>query len=1359
MFRFAVCSLLSLILVSVPSIAAEIPIAGKVLGADGAPAGKVEVVLEALPGSYERALLRLDGKPGPEPTEHTVTGEDGSFELAVPEAGMWKVVARSPGALTMECRLVPLVEPAVLPPLTLVPAEELTVRLRGPHGEPRVGRVGVQNLDARGAWRPQLRLAAADDEGTARLPVGGDETVRLEALADGHPLQVVDELKDTTSLTLDLPEGVEVKARFTSPGGGTVAGVVAIQGSALLPLGIGDESGRLDVVLEKGAEQPLQALARDLRFGSFDLDLEAEPEGVKKLRLEPPGTVRGRVLSLADREPVPGAFVWSVRGELAIADEKGQYSLDRGAHRSSWLRAVSPGYELGSSRIDENESQVSIGLRPVASLAGKVVDADGQAVAGVVYGPRLLGAAANGTRAGRRLLRDRRTRTTPQDGTFQISGLPTGAGIELFFEAPGFGPKTLEVAPLEPFESRTGLEVVLRPGHLGFGRVVDEDEVPVVGAEVRLEETVPSQDLLLAMRMRRSRGEEEPPHDLTGEDGRFEVRDLTSGRFDLSVRAAGFAPTRVPGVPVDPSGRATDFGTVVLVPGAVVEGRVVDRQGAPIKGAEVQIESGQRGLGDSAVILPEPVRTDSAGSFLVSDLLPGRRVALSASKDGFGTAIVPAIEPPTSEPLEVVLAPAGILKGRALDEQGDPIEGVIVRTSLEDLAMTSSTMASRRRHLSARTEADGRFRIENVEAGRLRVSAEASGYQQQVRSGVEMKEGGEVELELVLEIGAVVEGTVTTADGEPVVEVMVAVAEQQDGLFGGHLLSAHGQSDLEGRYRVTGAPTGPATITLHGHQARRQQKNIEIRPGTNVVDLVLDPGYEISGQVVDPEGFPRANAVVSIEESRQMQMGQYFSTGSFEETTSAADGTFTLAGVPAGRYKVIASREGFARAESEVLEVDSDRRGILLELRRGAELSGRVLGLELEELASLSLVLVGENGSIRRTSVDYAGAFVFENLTAGGWHLQAQVAGSGRSMSLQVEIPEGVGVVEKDLEFGEGFTLHGVVLSGGQPVAGAMVVASGGSGAVNGQTDSSGRFRLESLQAGRYSVMVAHGTRPHLEEVQVDGDRELRIEIPSGSIVGVVLEAVSGEVIVGAKIKAEPIGGSQGDSLLGRLGFGLPVTSDSQGVFRLSGLRSGTYRLVASKAGYGPGEVVATPEDGSEVEIRLAPTEGVTFEVALASGAPVRHVQVAILEPATGRMLSTSTLSVSDGKVRASTVPPGPWELVVQAGDSASTRFAVVSPGEQGRFLLPTAGTLHLEVPELEAEPMVEMSLTGPDGKPFVSAMGTVIGPGQWILQRGETSIPSLFPGTWTFRVTHGDRTWSGSAMVTPGETTEVRLP
>ncbi len=40
----------------------------------------------------------------------------------------------------------------------------------------------------------------------------------------------------------------------------------------------------------------------------------------------------------------------------------------------------------------------------------------------------------------------------------------------------------------------------------------------------------------------------------------------------------------------------------------------------------------------------------------------------------------------------------------------------------------------------------------------------------------------------------------------------------------------------------------------------------------------------------------------------------------------------------------------------------------------------------------------------------------------------------------------------------------------------------------------------------------------------------------------------------------------------------------------------------------------------------------------------------------------------------------------------------------------------------------------------------------------GRSTIPGLTAGVWTFTARHEGRTWSGSAAVTAGATTEVQI-
>ncbi len=1365
----------TLLLAALPALAAaEIPITGRVLGPEGEARPGVEVSLESIPAGYERARLRLLGRAGPDPVDRAQTGGDGAFALAAPEIGMWKVVVTAPGHLTMEHRLLPLIDARELPALELKPAAALEVRLVDAGGGPRPGVVGAYTRGVRGnAWRPQLRLARAADDGVARLPLGRDETIRLEVLADGHPLLLAD-VADERSVHLELPAGVRRTVRITGAEQRPLPGAVAFQGSGLLPLGLADAEGRMALVL---AAPTLKVATADRWHGAFELDLEAgveKEELVEDLRLEPPATLRGRIFDLASRDPVPGALVWEVRGEPAVTDGRGRYALELGAYRSRVVWAAAAGYLPGdgAQRDPASGEGPAIALAPAAQLRGRVVDEERSPLPGVALELTL---SPRGGRFGGNRPWERRSATSSRRGTFDLSGLAAGVAYRITATKPGFAPLEVEVGALEPAERRSGLEVVLRAGRRAVGRVVDESDAPVAGAEVTLRAPPPADARAAAMMMARQ-GEDEAggPATTTDAEGSFEIGDLAPGRYDLDVRARGFAPATVPGLRLDEEVGEADFGTVVLVPGAAIEGRVADPDGRPVAGAAVTVHAQREGLmGLGARPGPQGrVETGADGRFVVADLLPDQPLTLAIAKEGYGTEAIGSVRP-AADPIAVVLRPAGRLSGRVVDSQGDAIAGahVTAHPDHRSMASASGAMMQQFRPTWAKSDADGRFLIEGVEPGTLTVSARAETYQQVMLSGVELEPGTEREIEIVLEAGAVVEGRVTTADGLPVVGASIHVAPRRDAARGiSGLRIAGGDSamtDAEGRYRVAGAPVGPASIQVFHNDRQRLTKLIEVRPGGNVVDLVFEPGFEVSGQVVDGDGNPVGGAALALQPglSSAGLPGSGFNFEPSPPAVSGADGLFTLTDVAAGSYRLAASREGFAAATSEDFEVADDVAGLLLELGRGATLKGRILGLEFDELGSLTLFAHNRTGGMRRGQVDFEARYAFDALVSGEWYVLAQVGSSGRMTTVQVEIPEGATEVEEDIEFESGFALSGVVIDGGEPLAGATVTVAG-SMASQGQAtaDAAGRFRLDGLKAGSYQVLVMSGPRvQHHEPLELVADQEIRIEILTGNLSGFVRDAADGEPLAGAVVVLQSLEAGDGSiqSLLRNIGS--PVESDSRGFFTVPRLRQGSWRLVATLPGYAPGEATVTVAGGTapEVEIRMAATEGVSFEVVLQSGMAVPAVGVVLLDPA-GRRLTGGSYPVVDGRVKVSTVPPGRWELVVQAVDSAAARVAVTSPGDQGRVVLPTGGELHLRVPELEEEMMAIVVLTGPDGKPFVSVAGAEWGlaGGQQLMSAGRAIISGLAPGPWSFTVTHADgRTWSGSATVTPGSTTEVSLP
>ena len=741
MFRHA--SMMTLLL-ALPTLlmAADIPVLGTVLGPGGEAISKAEVRLEPIPPTYERAVLRLAGKAGPEPVGRTRTGVDGTFQIAAPEAGMWKVVVSAPGMLSAEHRLIPLVEETVLPAVEMTPAADLEVRLVDAQGKPRPGAVGAYTLGIRGdSWRPQLRLAVAGEDGVAHLPLGRDERIHLEVLADGHPL-VVYEVIDESSVTIDLPVGVAGTVRIIDQQKRSLAAAVAFQGSALLPLGLSDEDGRLPLVLQAKGAPAVKVSTVDRWNGSFELDLAKGEGEVRDLRLDPPTTITGRILDFANQDPVAGAMAWAVRGEPAITDKQGRYTLEVGVYKSRWLQAAATGYLAGRGQMRDSESgeAPAIALTPSAALTGKVVDEAGKLLEGVAIDLRLHPQSGQQLASVRHMRQEGWRGRTSRRGAFRVTGLPAEIGYELRLTAEGFAPQTLSLDPLEAHESRPELEIVMRPGRLAFGRVVDADEAPVAGAQVSLKAPPPTDDLRVRMYSRQSIGDEdEAPIHFTDAEGRFEIADLAVGRYDLEVRGTGYAPAKVPGVRVDDGDGQVDFGTVMLVVGASIEGRVTDPDGGAIAGAEIFVDIGQRGLMImSGSTGQEEAKTQTAadGRFIVSDLMPGQLVTISVTKKGFGAESMASLKPPIEEPLAIVMRPAGRILGRVVDGRGEPIRGANVMASLDHRSIAQVAGMQRRRPTWASTGADGRFLIEDVEPGQLQVRVNAESYQQLVRDGV-----------------------------------------------------------------------------------------------------------------------------------------------------------------------------------------------------------------------------------------------------------------------------------------------------------------------------------------------------------------------------------------------------------------------------------------------------------------------------------------------------------------------------------------------------------------------------------------------------------------------------------------------
>jgi hypothetical protein len=159
----------------------------------------------------------------------------------------------------------------------------------------------------------------------------------------------------------------------------------------------------------------------------------------------------------------------------------------------------------------------------------------------------------------------------------------------------------------------------------------------------------------------------------------------------------------------------------------------------------------------------------------------------------------------------------GSIEGVVLEVSGKPIAGARVRAfwSPPPMAYSPEDLPQ------ALTDSNGRFRIENLNAGGYEISVTASGYIEQTlgalpgrgNSGaVTALEPGQSLQGIILGMtpGNVIAGRITTTNGQPLVRMQVVAARKTFDAFGSSYLLAQGWAETNdrGEYRIAGLAPG-----------------------------------------------------------------------------------------------------------------------------------------------------------------------------------------------------------------------------------------------------------------------------------------------------------------------------------------------------------------------------------------------------------------------------------------------------------------------------------------------------------------------------------------------------------------------
>lgn len=448
----------------------------------------------------------------------------------------------------------------------------------------------------------------------------------------------------------------------------------------------------------------------------------------------------------------------------------------------------------------------------------------------------------------------------------------------------------------------------------------------------------------------------------TDADGRFEIKELLGGRYNLTVSKAGYVTMSYgqrrpeqPGTVLEIlDGTTVDKIAFALPRGGVITGNVLDEFGDPVAGAQVSALRYQYAAGGRRLVPSGSGQTDDRGAFRVYGLAPGDYYVSAALRSpqqmmmGPGTTMgsgpvdgyAPTYYPGTPNPAEagrvtvraaqetsnisMALVAARLVRvsGRAVNSRGAPVvQGMVMAAPADRLSLGIMMSAP------AMTGADGSFQILGLAPGSYQLTIrprgapgpEAEFATVRVTIGTTDVDG----IMLMTSRGAVARGVITTDDGTPppvLPEQLSLIARQPDpepmAMFGESKVNPDWTFEITG---LAGARIISATVTQNPDWALKAvfqngvdvtDAPIEFVPGETVeaLNIVLTRRLtEISGQITGDRNAPDTNATVVVfsENPDRWTFGSRY----VRIVRPNQDGRYTLRGMPPHEYLVVAVKD------------------------------------------------------------------------------------------------------------------------------------------------------------------------------------------------------------------------------------------------------------------------------------------------------------------------------------------------------------------------------------------------------------------------------------------------------------------
>ncbi len=738
------------------------------------------------------------------------------------------------------------------------------------------------------------------------------------------------------------------------------------------------------------------------------------------------------------------------------------------------------------------------------------------------------------------------------------------------------------------------------------------------------------------------------------------------------------------------------------------------------------------GLVSRAGQSPAPIvrRTDATGRFQIDGLSAGS-YSLSASADGYIPMALDAVmlESGTSRSdLLFALRQGGrALRGTVSDIGGGPVASAQVRATLVS-EFTIGTLF--RAPFTATTNDKGDYEL-HLGDGRYRVSVFHEDYRRTEETVI--IGGADRNADFVLTPGSMIEGIVLKrSDDSPVANALVTARPAGQGggfTMSGIAFGGGAQTDEDGRFSLRGLGNGAfdlQAVAKHASSVQLTQVELGIAESLSDVIVYVDDAFTLSGFVVRDDGEETQEPGVLVG-AYNLSPGAVFASA----TPSASDGYFEIHGVHPGTYTLgAAGEERQPTFFGDTITVTNEDIGdLLVKVKSGFTLTGHVtppqeaqihLEVDMEDMGFSKMLQVAGSFLVNGRS-DAKGEFMLRGVGRGEYTLIAKTE-AGSKAKLVIDVSDDMNDLALVLE--ERASASGIVVdAAGHPVEGVTVevVAEGKPTmtafnmmrpGVATMTGPDGRFVHLGLEDGDFGITVHENntqlpwagkedeaalTPTHIEIKDGVSVRDLRLIVVSRNLTigGSVLSATGtplADAWVTAKLQTEQ------DRSRRRWSRGEdPVLTDVSGHFEITGLREGSYDLVAEGM---RGEARGKAEEvkaGSNVTITVEALGGIHGRVSRA-GEPVTNYVIAAIGPTRRR----AHIVASDGKFELQRLEAGEYTIEVTSDVGTATMTTSLKSGEQSKATITLAafgsisGTL---VDVMTGDPIAGISVAASTGE------------------------------------------------------------